>query len=79
MSREEEDQFIKEAMEDIARGKAEYRMTQTITLPPFISNATEVYCFFYPDSEPNFITMGKVSGEVCLLEHALLSADISDK
>lgn len=65
--------------ETIEHGKADYEMTQIITLPPFLARAEEVFGFFYPDSEPNFITSGKVSGEVCYMENALRTMEISDK
>ncbi len=65
--------------EDIRRGKADYELTKMITLPPFLSAPEEVYGFFYPDSEPNYITSGKVSGEVCLPENLLQEEDLSGK
>jgi len=54
----------------IQQGKRDYEMTQTITLPPVIIKPEEVQRFYYPDSEPNFITSGKARGEVCLMETA---------
>lgn len=65
--------------EDIRRGKEDYKLTQMITLPPFLAKPEEVYGFFYPDSEPNFITSGKISGEACLLEGSLQERDLSGK
>lgn len=52
----------------IRRGEEDYRMTESITLPPVILGAEDVMHFHYPDSEPNFITSQKVRGEVYLLE-----------
>lgn len=52
----------------IQQGKRDYEITQTITLPPVIVKSEEVRRFYYPDSEPNFITSGKVRGKVCLME-----------
>lgn len=52
----------------IRQGKRDYEMTQSITLPPVIIGPKDVMSFYYPDSEPNFITSGKVSGLVYLLE-----------
>lgn len=57
-----------EFLDSIKRGKRDYEMTQSITLPPVIIHPEEVQQFYYPDSEPNFITSGKVSGNVCLME-----------
>lgn len=57
-----------EFLYSIQQGKRNYEITQTITLPPVIINPEEVVSFYYPDSEPNFITSGKVRGNVCLLE-----------
>lgn len=65
--------------DDIRRGKVDYELTQMITLPPFLAEPEEVYGFFYPDSEPNFITSGKISGEACLLEGILQERDLSGK
>ena len=52
----------------IERGKSAYEMTKTITLPPLIIEPGEVMQFYYPDSEPNFITSDKTEGEVYLLD-----------
>ena len=52
----------------IQQGKREYKVTQSVTLPPVIIEPEDVFWFYYPDSEPNFITSGKISGNVCLME-----------
>lgn len=52
----------------IEQGKEGYEMTRAITLPPFIADEKEVMGFYYPDSEPNFITSGKVNASVTVLE-----------
>lgn len=57
--------------ETIAYGKANYEMTRVLTLPPFIAKPEEVFAFYYPDSEPNFITSGKALGEVYYLDSTL--------
>lgn len=59
-----------EFLYSIQQGKRDYEMTQSITLPPVIIHPEEVQQFYYPDSEPNFITSGKVRGHVCLMETA---------
>lgn len=52
----------------IARGKEKYRSTKALSLPPVITGGGDVWMFEYPDTEPNFITMGSVAGEVALLD-----------
>ncbi len=62
-------QDIRSAMlHSIERGKSAYEITRTITLPPLIIEPEEVMQFFYPDSEPNFITSNKAEGEIYLLD-----------
>lgn len=58
-----------EFLYSIQQGKLSYEITKAITLPPVIINPEQSLRFYYPDSEPNFITSGKVSGNVCLLEN----------
>lgn len=52
----------------ISQGKQGYEMTQAITLPPVIANPDDVISFFYPDSEPNYITSNKVCGEIKVID-----------
>lgn len=68
-----------EFLYSIQQGKRNYEITQTITLPPVIINPEDAIRFYYPDSEPNFITSGKVSGDVCLLETIHGSYDLQGK
>ncbi len=73
-------QNMKENMEhSIRQGKEKYMITKSINLPPFLTKHQEVMCFFYPESEPNFITSGKAVGEVQVLENLLDTIDISNK
>jgi phosphohistidine swiveling domain-containing protein len=53
----------------IRQGKNDYKTTQSITLPPVILSPEDVVSFYYPDSEPNYITSLKESGHVYLLEN----------
>ncbi len=55
----------------IRQGKEDYEMTQVITLPPFIADERDVLRFFYPDSEPNFITSGRTCANVSVLEEGI--------
>lgn len=68
-----------EFLYSIQQGKRSYEITKTITLPPVIINPEEAIRFYYPDSEPNFITSGKVCGDVCLLERLQGSYDLQGK
>lgn len=52
----------------ISSAKENYVMTQAITLPPIITTPNDVMCFYYPDSEPNYITSCEVRGEVVVIE-----------
>lgn len=63
----------------IQQGKRNYEITQTITLPPVIIESEEVLRFYYPDSEPNFITSGKIRGNVCLMETIDDVYDLNEK
>lgn len=63
----------------IQRGKKKYKMTQSITLPPVMLDAGDVESFYYPDSEPNFITSLKVCGEIKVIESMLDTNNISGK
>ena len=54
-------------------------MTQAVSLPPFLSDSKEVMRFFYPESEPNFITSGRIKVDVQVLENSSDISGISDK
>lgn len=73
-------QGIKEKIDaSIRKGKEDYAMTSAINLPPFLADSREVFRFFYPESEPNFITSGKADGEVQVLENTEDISGISNK
>ena len=63
----------------IKQGKKEYEITRAITLPPVIIGPEDVSCFYYPDSEPNYITSMKACGEVKVIESMQDVADIAGK
>ena len=48
----------------IEEGRHMYRITEKIVLPPLITSEKDVFCFFYPQTEPNYITLGQVVGEI---------------
>ncbi len=73
-------QDIKTAFEEsIVQGKNRFKMTASLMLPPVISSPNEVMSFFYPDSQPNYITSGRVSGEVLELKGNEIPDDLSGK
>ena len=63
----------------IEQGKEEYAVTRSITLPPVIFQPDDVWYFYYPDTEANFITLGCVSGDSIVLENGATNAEIADK
>lgn len=69
-----------EVFRDAARaGKKGYAVTKTITLPPLVLGPSDVWCFYYPDTEPNYITLGNVRGEIAVMENGQQSCDIPGK
>ncbi len=68
-----------ELLADIHRGKEKYEMTKAITMPPLILKPSDVWSFYYPDTEPNYITLKTVKGELLVLESESEIRDIKDK
>lgn len=66
-------------LHSIQRGKCDYEVTRSITLPPMIISPEDVMSFYYPDSEPNYITSQRTIGEVCALEAGHQTEDLQDK
>ncbi len=66
-------------LESVQQGKRKYRITQAITLPPVILDSRDVESFYYPDSEPNFITSLKVCGELRVIDSMADTNDVSEK
>ena len=66
-------------LHSIQRGKSDYEVTQSITLPPMIISSEDVLRFYYPDSEPNYITSQRTSGKVCVLETGNAAEDLQDR
>jgi phosphohistidine swiveling domain-containing protein len=50
----------------IERGRAAYPVTTCINLPPLITGPEQVWSFHLPHSEPNYITLGRVTGHTAL-------------
>lgn len=63
----------------IQQGKKRYEMTQAVTLPPVILDSGDVESFFYPDSEPNFITCLKACGGMKVIGSMRDTNDVSGK
>lgn len=63
----------------VQEGKEEYEMTKSLILPPILLDASEVWCFWYPDMEPNYITLKQASGEVVELTEDVGNVDITGK
>lgn len=71
---------IGETLNQSAReGKAAYGMTKSLILPPVILDANDVWRFYYPDMEPNYITLKQVQGEAVELAGGAGNVDIADK
>lgn len=66
-------------LHSIQRGKCDYEVTRSITLPPMIICPEDVMSFYYPDSEANYITSQQTIGEVCALEAGHQTEDLKDK
>jgi len=62
----------------IEQGKERFEQSKQLLLPPLISSPNDVYCFCLSNSEPNYITLGKVSAPVRSIDdpHDLLKGGI---
>ena len=60
-------------------GKAGYELTKSLVLPPILLDDSEVWQFYYPDMEPNFITLKQTQGEVAELADDVGNMDITGK
>ncbi len=63
----------------IQKGKRDYKLAGSITLPPMIISQEDVMSFYYPNSEPNYITSQRTIGEVLVLEAGHCAEDLRDK
>jgi phosphohistidine swiveling domain-containing protein len=55
-------------LRSVTAGEAGYALTQRINLPPLITSPDDVFAFHLPYSEPNFITLGRATGEVAFTD-----------
>lgn len=65
--------------ESIRMGKEKYDIAKSITLPPLICYGSDVFSFFYPDIEPNYITLKEATGNIYYLEGKNQIFDIDNK
>lgn len=68
-----------ELFKSVREGREEYELAKTLVLPPLLIDAEEVWRFYYPDTEPNYITMKKIEGKVAILDDHLEKADLTNK
>ena len=52
----------------VAQGKERFEQTKQVLLPPLITAPQDVYNFHVPPSDPNYITLGRVTAPVRSLE-----------
>ncbi len=63
----------------VRSGKQSYEKTKAVTLPPVILSPEDVWGFYYPNTEPNFITLNRVEGDVAVLECNRMDCSIDGK
>lgn len=57
-----------ELIYSIQKGKRKYEKTKGLALPPLIMDTSDVWAFYYPDTEPNYITLKSVTGKTVELD-----------
>ncbi len=60
-SAEDPEKLLKKSIDE---GKENYKITQSVNLPPLISSAEEIHSFELPVNDPNFITQNSFAGSV---------------
>lgn len=68
-----------ELKKSVREGQAAYELTKSLVLPPVLVDAEEIWRFYYPDTEPNYITMKKVEGKVAVLRDDMEKGELADK
>ena len=63
----------------VENGKKNYNITKTIDLPPIIMEPSNIWYFYCPDTEPNYITLGNVRGETAVMENVQQNCSIEGK
>jgi phosphohistidine swiveling domain-containing protein len=65
-------------MENINTNKEYYQYTRAIKLPHLILNPDDIYSYYLPDNEPNFITLKNIQSNV-IPEKKIGNSDVSGK
>lgn len=65
--------------ETIKKGRDKYEEGEGLILPPLIIDEKDVISFFMPDSRPNYITTGRVYGDLALISHNMTTTDFDHK
>lgn len=60
-------------------GRAAYEITKSLVLPPVLLDADDVWRFYYPDMEPNYITLKQACGETVELTGGSRGTNIEGK
>lgn len=66
----------------IDEGRENHKLTKSLVLPPILTDADEIWGFYYPDAEPNFITLKRAEGRTAVLDgsiDSLENIDITDR
>jgi hypothetical protein len=63
---------------DIQRGLAEYELTRSLKFPELIVEPSQVYDFYLGETEPNFVTQGRIT-EIVVSEENLTKTDLSGR
>lgn len=63
----------------VEEGKSAYELTKSLVLPPVLLGADDVWSFYYPDAEPNYITLQRTCGETVELAEDIENVDIVGK
>ncbi len=51
-------------LERAEEGERWHKLAQAVELPPLLFSADDLYAFVYPESRPNFVSLGRVTAEV---------------
>lgn len=65
--------------DSVRMGRTEYEMTKSLVLPPIICAPEEIWQFYYPDTEPNYITLKQTYGETIELTGNIENTEIAGK
>ena len=59
---------LKESMlSSILIGKKQAKQTESLVMPPLIWEQSQIYSFFMPDGEPNYITQKSITADIVIL------------